>query len=66
MVVSLGVLAGGGLGLTGCRSADAVLLSVTGDQAAQQYDLYVRDDATSQVIFHSGFNPVQAPGEAPR
>ena len=37
VVVSLGVLAAGGLGLAGCHSADAVLLSVTGDQAAQQY-----------------------------
>lgn len=43
-----------------------MLLSVTGDQPATQYDLYVRDDASAQIIFHSGFNPVQLPTEGPR
>jgi hypothetical protein len=50
----------------GCSSPPAVLLSVSGDQAAQQYDLYVRDDKSQQIVFHSGFNPVQLPTEAPR
>src|SRR5262245_14821809 len=50
----------------GCGTPPAALLSVTADGDVQHYDLYVRDDATSQVIFHSGFNPVQIPGEPPR
>jgi hypothetical protein len=50
----------------GCQTPDAVLLSVSGDQPAQQYDLYVRDDATQVIVFHSGFNPVQLPNEPPR
>jgi hypothetical protein len=52
--------------VVGCSSPPAVLLTVSGDQAAEQYDLYVRDDASQQIIFHSGFNPVQLPGEGPR
>src|SRR5258707_5847225 len=50
----------------GCTSTDAVLLSVRADAPAEQYDLYVRDDSNGQIIFHSGFNPVQAPGEKVR
>jgi hypothetical protein len=53
-------------GASGCTSTDAVLLSVRADAPAEQYDLYVRDDNTAQIIFHSGFNPVQAPGEKVR
>jgi hypothetical protein len=49
-----------------CTSPPAVLLTVGADAPVEQYDLYVRDDATSMVVFHSGFNAVQVPGEAPR
>lgn len=52
--------------LVSCAGPDAVLLTIGGDAPAEQYDLYVRDDATQKVIFHSGFNPVQAAGEPPR
>jgi hypothetical protein len=54
------------LAVSGCGGPDAVLLSVSGDAPAEQYDLYVRDDATQQIVFHSGFNPVQVAGETPR
>jgi hypothetical protein len=54
------------VGIAGCKSSDAVLLSVRADAPVEQYDLYVRDDSTGQVIFHSGFNSVTATGESPR
>ncbi len=38
-----------------------MLLTVRGDRPAQQYDLYVRDDVSQEVIFHSGFQKVEKP-----
>ncbi len=52
--------------LPACQTPDAVLLTVTGDAKAEQYDLYVRDDTTNQMVFHSGFQPVQLAGEPMR
>ena len=40
-----------------------MLIKITADGPVEQYDLYIRDDATAELIFHSGFNPVLAPGE---
>src|SRR4051794_22440544 len=50
----------------GCTSPNAVLLTVGADARVEQYDLYVREDATSMVVFHSGFNAVQTVNEKPR
>ncbi len=49
-----------------CGGPNAVLLTVSADAPVEQYDLYVRDDATSQIVFHSGFNAVQLPSEKMR
>jgi len=49
-----------------CQNPDAILLTVGADAAVEQYDLYVRDERTKEIIFHSTFNPVAKPGEAPR
>ncbi len=48
----------------GCAQAPSMLISITADGPAEQYDLYIRDDASQTIIFHSGFNPVLAPGES--
>ena len=57
------LLLAAGLGASGCKKAPAILLRVTADGQVDQYDLYIRDDDSGSIIFHSGFNPVLAPGE---
>jgi len=47
----------------GCKNEPALLIKATADAKVEQYDLYIRDDEAQQTIFHSGFNPVLAPGE---
>jgi hypothetical protein len=47
----------------GCANPTAILISVGADAPAQQIDLYVQDEATEQIIFHSGFSPVAAGGQ---
>ncbi len=60
----LGTLVLGALAaVSGCGQEPAILLKVTADAPAEQYDLYIRDDASGEIIFHSGFNPVTAPGD---
>jgi hypothetical protein len=39
---------------------------VGADAPVEQYDLYVRDERTKEIIFHSTFNPVTKPGEPTR
>jgi hypothetical protein len=53
------------LATAGCSSPNAVLLTVSADAKVEQYDLYVHD-STNKEVLHTGFNPVQLPGEAPR
>src|SRR5258706_6658799 len=48
----------------GCDSPNAIVLNVSGDAAAEQYDLYVHDDDSGQIVFHSGFSPFSPPGSA--
>jgi hypothetical protein len=40
----------------GCHQAPALLLSVTADAPAQLVDLYLQEEQSHKVIFHSGFN----------
>jgi hypothetical protein len=54
------------LAASSCTTPNAVLITVKADAKVEQYDLYVREDSTSQIVFHSGFNPVQTPSEKPR
>src|SRR5689334_7952020 len=47
------------VGVVGCGGhQDAALITVTSDRPIDQYDLYVRDDLAQEVVFHSGFQPV--------
>jgi hypothetical protein len=49
--------------LAGCTSPDAVLITVTADDKVEQYELFVRDDASGEVFFRTGFKPVTQPGD---
>ena len=49
--------------LPACNKTPSLLIKITADANVEQADLYVRDDASQQVIFHSGFVPTLAPGE---
>src|SRR5262245_3117483 len=49
--------------VSGCTQQDAVLITVKGDQKAELYDLYVRDDVLQDVFFHSGFQRVEKGGQ---
>jgi hypothetical protein len=40
-----------------------MLIKITADAKVDQYDLYIREDQSGEIVFHSGFNPVLAPGE---
>ncbi len=53
------------LALPACGGPNAIVLNVTGDAPATQYDLYVHDDDAGQIIFHSGFTPFAPPGAPP-
>jgi hypothetical protein len=47
------------LALSGCGAQqDAALITVSSDRPIDQYDLYLHDDLTSEVVFHSGFQAV--------
>ncbi|MEO6951727.1 MAG: putative metal-binding motif-containing protein [Polyangia bacterium] len=46
-----------------CNKSPSLLLKITADADVEKADLYVRDDASQQIIFHSGFVPTLAPGE---
>ncbi len=46
----------------GCRKDPAILLRITADAPVDQFDVYVRNDATG-AIYHPGFNSVLAPSE---
>ena len=63
----LAVLAIGAVGavapMAGCNKSPSLLLKITADADVEKADLYVRDDASQQIIFHSGFLPTLAPGE---
>jgi Putative metal-binding motif len=50
------------LAAAGCDSQNAIVLNVSGDAPAEQYDLYVHDDDTGQIVFHSGFSSFSPPG----
>jgi hypothetical protein len=54
------------LAATSCTGANAVLLTVSADAPVEQYDLYVRDDANSQILFHSGFTAVSLSSSNPK
>jgi hypothetical protein len=49
----------------GCSTQPSILLTVTGDQPAQQYQLWVHDDDTSQIVYSTGFTAVSQPGQPP-
>jgi hypothetical protein len=49
--------------VSGCGHDPAMLIKITADAKVDQYDLYIRQDSSGEVVFHSGFQPVLAPGE---
>ena len=49
--------------LVGCQPSSSTVISLSADAKVEQYDLYVRDDASSLIVFHSDFTAVQGAGE---
>ena len=50
------------LALAACNSqTPSLLIKITGDAPAELLDVYLRDDASGAIFFHSGFNAVVGP-----
>jgi hypothetical protein len=51
--------------VAGCSTQPAILLTVTGDQPAQQYQLFLHDDDNQTLVYSSGWTAVSTEGQPP-
>lgn len=50
------------VGASGCKNPTAILIRTTADAPVEYVDLYLRNDATKEIDFHSGWNSVTSVG----
>jgi hypothetical protein len=49
--------------VAGCSSQPSILVTITGDQPAQQYQVFLHDDDNSAIVYSSGWDSFATPGQ---